>query len=1086
MKKTALLALAAILFAACAKEAAPETTEKPTVDPKEGLAPGTLVLKAGFEAPVVTGAPATKVNVSDAGSLSWKTGDEIAVWTSNGESGKFCTFSLYTGNGEQTATFTGTPDDGYSVSTLAVYPASAAKSYEGGTLTVSYPDSYEYGDGTANVRMAAYFSDVEDGLTFKHLGGLIRFSISNIPSDVNCFRLTSDKPLSGDFAVTSAKEVVSSVAGADEVEISFEAGSVTDRQFAIPVPVGSYNLTAGLYAKEGDNYTLCNKSVRTTSKEIARKDYVQMKSYSVVAGGTYYVKTTESGDKDGSSWDNAASLENALFWAEDGETIKMAAGTYTASAIPELYSDAGLTTPVTAAEWKVFVITSNVTIEGGYAGSSETESPNYASNVTTIDGTSGAAHGFAVAAPKATGKKVSVKGIKITNFTSPSTNNAARTKDNIYLAGSYGSAIVARGTEVEFDQCTITGNTATVGGKCTVYGAGDGAAITFKDCTISGNTADNGAVANAHGSTVSFTGTTTITGNTAAANLFQTDATGIVVITGGTSVTGNEAVNVFNNTASGGQTTISGNAVVSNNTATAVVANAGTFNMSGSATVSGHTGITNAIANAGTVEISEGAKIINNTASSYLVDNSATFNVSANAGADSVRFSGNETLAVLRLSAGTMALTGKIAIAGNTALKVIRNENAEFSMSGGNIYGNTSSESAGVIFNRGISSFTNTKISRNTGTWGLLYNYSSASCSLSFTTCNIHRNVATANNGGLIYNNTAGVLTISGGTVSSNTSPLAIIHNLGTATLNGGCVLNNNYVNLAAAGTAGGVLYQPGASTNLSLDGVTVSGSNRSDNTKYAGGVLFANDGNVTIGNSHIKNNTSHRSQGTVLQANGNGKTLKVKIYNSEVSGNTGDGGQYVLYFRTCTAAEIVNSTITNNTVTGSYGGIALYGDSSSPKNAVKLISCTVVGNTAAAISGVYMNNANNNTYLYNTVVSGNIRTSGSGQADYYGASGALVYRTNSIITGTLYDENRTAVSGVTFDPSTMIGPLQSSGVVPMIGTGNPAKGSYGMTQASLQGLNPATTEVSADILGADQLGNSRSGKTCIGAYAGE
>ena len=186
MKKTAFLAIAALLIAGCARESVPGG--------KEDLAPGTVLLKASFEAPGPQASPASKVDVSDAGAITWKAGDKIAVWTSNGSDGKFCEFSLYEGDGAASATFSGTPDAGYSVSTLAVYPAEAAKSYEGGTLTVTYPDAYDYGKGVENVRMAAYFDDAAAGLSFKHLGGMIRFTVTGIPADVNCFKLVSDKP----------------------------------------------------------------------------------------------------------------------------------------------------------------------------------------------------------------------------------------------------------------------------------------------------------------------------------------------------------------------------------------------------------------------------------------------------------------------------------------------------------------------------------------------------------------------------------------------------------------------------------------------------------------------------------------------------------------------------------------------------------------------------------------------------------------------------------------------------------------------------------------------------------------------------
>ncbi|MBR0084236.1 MAG: hypothetical protein IJP93_09145, partial [Bacteroidales bacterium] len=340
MKRTALIALTVLLAAACGKEIVPDNT----------VSDGTVTLQAGFVQ------DETKVNVSDAGTLTWKANDQIAVWTSNGSDGKFVTFTLSSGAGESSASFTGTPDAGYSPSAIAVYPAEAAKSFAGDVLTVNYPDTYNYNEGAENVRMAAWFDNASAGLQFDHLGGMIRFTIDNIPASANSFKLVSTKTVAGDFAIGASK-YAEAADGESAVTISFDAGSITSGPgtFNVPVPVGEgFSFTAGLY-KDG---TAIEKTIRTTTKDISRKDYLQMKTYTV--SDIWYVKPDGTGH--GSSWADATSLEKALASAEDGETIKMAAGSYSASSIPELYSDDKLTTPVTTEEWKVFVITSNVTI----------------------------------------------------------------------------------------------------------------------------------------------------------------------------------------------------------------------------------------------------------------------------------------------------------------------------------------------------------------------------------------------------------------------------------------------------------------------------------------------------------------------------------------------------------------------------------------------------------------------------------------------------------------------------------------------------------------------------------------------------
>ncbi|MBP5374593.1 MAG: phosphodiester glycosidase family protein [Bacteroidales bacterium] len=227
--------------------------------------------------------------ISPSGALSWKEDDQIAVWTSNGSSGKFCTFSLYTGAGTSSATFLGTPDEGYSVTTLAVYPAEAAVSYSDEKLTVNYPDSYEFGSSSAGVRMAAWFESTSDVLSFKHLGGMLSFKFSGVPSWVNCLRLTTSKPVHGNFTVLEqgGEKVVSSTASSpDQIEISFGKDSVGEGPFEIPVPAGTYDFTVALYCKDADDYYLCSKTSCSTNapKKVSRKSIVQMRAIPVAEG----------------------------------------------------------------------------------------------------------------------------------------------------------------------------------------------------------------------------------------------------------------------------------------------------------------------------------------------------------------------------------------------------------------------------------------------------------------------------------------------------------------------------------------------------------------------------------------------------------------------------------------------------------------------------------------------------------------------------------------------------------------------------------------------------------------------------------
>lgn len=477
MKRTALIALTVLLAAACGKEIVPDNT----------VSDGTVTLQAGFVQ------DETKVNVSDAGALTWKANDQIAVWTSNGSDGKFVTFTLSSGAGESTASFTGTPDTGYSPSAIAVYPAEAAKSYTDGNLTVNYPDSYSYNEGAENVRMAAWFTDASAGLQFAHLGGMIRFTIDNIPASANSFKLVSSKTVAGDFAIGTSKSA-EAADGESAVTISFTAGSITNGTFNVPVPVGEgFSFTAGLYKDD----TAIEKTIRTTTKDIGRKDYLQMKAYTV--SDIWYVKPDGTGH--GSSWADATSLEKALASAEDGETIKVAAGTYTAAT--SLNND--------DANWKVFWIRTACTVEGGYEGVTENETSDPDRNVTTIDA-NGSYHALVINTNPSTTKTAHIKGFTLKGGKSASSSDPQVDGNDAHLSANIGAGILVRGGDALIESCTIKENNPSAAGsnKAAIYlSNASGKTTTIRNCILNGDSNESvgiivgGEIVNVENTTIS-------------------------------------------------------------------------------------------------------------------------------------------------------------------------------------------------------------------------------------------------------------------------------------------------------------------------------------------------------------------------------------------------------------------------------------------------------------------------------------------------------------------------------------------------------------------------------------------------------
>lgn len=232
MRKTFLIAAAAVLsIVACQKEmpVAPE---------------GNYTVRASRES-----AAGTKSTVSDDGAFAWSAGDAIGLW--NGK--KFCELTTSTG-GSATADFTGTMEG--TAQSYAVYPFALNAKVESGNVKVTLPASYEWKAGETNSPMLAECGENPSSLKFKHLGGLVKVSVKNVPAEAAKFVLTADKDIAGEYSVSEDAEgnkIIKSAETAENnsVAFTFTASTATAMAFYVPVPVGDYKFTVALQKADG-------------------------------------------------------------------------------------------------------------------------------------------------------------------------------------------------------------------------------------------------------------------------------------------------------------------------------------------------------------------------------------------------------------------------------------------------------------------------------------------------------------------------------------------------------------------------------------------------------------------------------------------------------------------------------------------------------------------------------------------------------------------------------------------------------------------------------------------------------------------
>lgn len=229
---------------------------------KEQLVPeGNFSIKATREACVDT-----KATVSDAGAFAWVSGDAIGVYNGTGFS------ELTTTGSGATATFTGTVVG--TPQTCAIFPYKVAKS----ATSVTLPASYEWKNGDTPTPMYAEYN--ASGLSFKHLGGLIKVTVAGVPATATKFVFEADKDITGDFDITAGAISSSTLTDKGKVEFTFTAGIATTMSFYIPVPVGTYTPKVSLKnASDTELWSFAG----STLNEVTRAKLIVMPTLTIVS-----------------------------------------------------------------------------------------------------------------------------------------------------------------------------------------------------------------------------------------------------------------------------------------------------------------------------------------------------------------------------------------------------------------------------------------------------------------------------------------------------------------------------------------------------------------------------------------------------------------------------------------------------------------------------------------------------------------------------------------------------------------------------------------------------------------------------------
>ena len=236
-------------------------------------------IQASFE----ESSSASRLAVGEGNALTWSAYDTFVMFNESEEQ----SYWKMTGTpGEPVGTFEGKELAGRLRG--AAFPSSVSPGLDGDVLTMVLPTEITYQKGICNLPMWASFSSLEENVSFKHLGALLKIDFSDIPEGYNSLIVTADKPIAGAFTVDLSAEqpVLQAMAkGVNRVKVSFDAikGSDDDRLFYIPLPVGTY---------ESINVSISNGSNQVSIADWSNRAIARKKVY--LASLTYRVSDAKT------------------------------------------------------------------------------------------------------------------------------------------------------------------------------------------------------------------------------------------------------------------------------------------------------------------------------------------------------------------------------------------------------------------------------------------------------------------------------------------------------------------------------------------------------------------------------------------------------------------------------------------------------------------------------------------------------------------------------------------------------------------------------------------------------------------------
>lgn len=210
----------------------------------------------------------TRVAFTPDRSMVWSTGDKLYVF--NTSKTTMFTYTLNSGAGTASGTFTGTPTAGFTSGYAILAETEPTSLTSGNVLKLNLPTSYDYVSGKHPIPM---WGTVTDGtVSLKHMMGYLKVTYNNMPAAAQHLKVEADKVIAGGFEATLTDADPTLVATSGNTDnnsftYNFTAAEGSSMTFYVPIPVGTYDKIK-LTLQNGSNEDLA--SISFLNRTVAR------------------------------------------------------------------------------------------------------------------------------------------------------------------------------------------------------------------------------------------------------------------------------------------------------------------------------------------------------------------------------------------------------------------------------------------------------------------------------------------------------------------------------------------------------------------------------------------------------------------------------------------------------------------------------------------------------------------------------------------------------------------------------------------------------------------------------------------------